>query len=614
MDNNKLVIVDNFEELDMIYKLYPELRKTPVILLSCNFSVEKLKEISKQTNYWYFDHFIDEKYTESMKKIIETVLWSWYKDEKGTDLSLINGLSLGKTVAGAMEILFNTILKYEYAFSKLLTGQHEIYFLSTTNDVFLAVIKYLHNKNKFIMHEVKANILWRNKNKSEYDLGGRARNLSIVFKIKVKNIILSYFLRFMRLLKPKNNVECSILLFTAGKLEEFVGDKKRLQNNIKINWILQLCSVTDLINIVLGRSNPNYIFNFYTSYKFCLEISRIISQLEINIKNNVHEINPEILVPVLRRNIFNYFSHLVSYYNNTINELRSLKPRLVIVSANTIEDHLIVAQAAKKLNINTALLPHGIDDCNYAKLMAGENRFIDYGFAFGNKHKMDFLDLGVESERIVVTSYPYFSRFARVILPEKSGKNIRALVLTPDFINMSPLSRYGDFFKYIENVCKMLKEINIDLIGIKSRVNLTRDMYGIKNDYMEIENQKIKFFTGYSMFYDVAKDSDLVIGCISTAIMEAGLMGVDYYVICPENEYNIFSLSQNVKKIMYVADNVSELRDNILKKKIYRENYSVKDFIDVENKFTKESLYDRFETSILNFMQSKVLKNDIKKH
>ncbi len=66
------------------------------------------------------------------------------------------------------------------------------------------------------------------------------------------------------------------------------------------------------------------------------------------------------------------------------------------------------------------------------------------------------------------TAFPYFERFVPyVIVKNKKYKN--ALLLAPEYSNNSAAERLSSEKKYYKEVSNMLKDLNINLVGIKTR-------------------------------------------------------------------------------------------------------------------------------------------------
>ena len=121
------------KEFDSIY--YPE----------ANVWLEEYKE----REYTYFDDLISDNDASKLSDNIHNLLWSWFLDENGNDLSLIDGCSLGVAFCGSLEMLFATMYRYLCGLEKLLKRSHEVIFCNSSEDIFLDVIVSLQEKIGF---------------------------------------------------------------------------------------------------------------------------------------------------------------------------------------------------------------------------------------------------------------------------------------------------------------------------------------------------------------------------------------------------------------------------------------------------------------------------------
>jgi hypothetical protein len=597
MAQNKYVIVDNYDELTALEERQPELKQVPLILLSDSFNLEQLAFFAER-GFQYFDDAISDEQARKMAEAIHDIMWNWFRDKQGKDLSLINGLSLGITFSSSMEILLNSIIKYEVALANILKKGDELYYVSCTDDVFLAVISELKRKIglsvKVIELAAEQKVVLHGKQKLKLDPGARKRDLGPYFKIDRRAGFIYGLLRIIRKSSPNDVQKQRVLLYSAGKLDEFISSKTR-----ESGWVLSFSSLKDLLLMIARKISPGSRYYFAASSNDLNEETKgVLAALEANL-GKVRSVDHIALLAMMRKYIFKYAGGVVSFYANTLKDMTALTPDLVIISTDVIEPHLIVAQAAKKAGIKTALLPHGIDDWGYKELRTGGSKVIEHCLAYGNKHVLDNLGHGVDRDRIVVTSFPYFSRFLPV-REKQTGHYRKALILTPDYCNLSPASKSGYFFRYMNEAVRMLKSLNIEIIGVKSRGDYDHLYHDINGGFIIVENEKVRWLTGYTSFPEVAAEADLVIGNSSTALIEAGLLGIDYYVICPELELFPVSISRNVDKLMHVARSFGELRANIMERKVYRDGYSVKDYVDLLNVEAKEDLYRKFEENVLS--------------
>ena len=255
-----ILIIDNHLELQIIEQQYPELKDASLILLSGNFSPQKLDEYASR-GYTYFDEPITDEDAYRLSNEIQHLLWNWFLDENGNDLSLIDGCSLGSAFASSLEILFNSLLRYLTGLRKLLKKDNTVYFSSLTEDIFLDVITHLQKEIGFTLWPVK---VLQSKKTSTYgrskiklDVGLRKRDLGPLFqqyswKARAASLLL-------RIFPLKLRDEKKVLLVPAGKLETYFKDVRENGSPAGYRWILPLSGPRDLLR--QGVRSPLY-FHF----------------------------------------------------------------------------------------------------------------------------------------------------------------------------------------------------------------------------------------------------------------------------------------------------------------------------------------------------------------
>ena len=149
-----VIIIDNNLELELIEKQHPELLNVPLILLSSNFSPQQL-ELYNNRGYSYFDDLITQNEAIQLSKNLYQLLWTWFIDEKGNDLSLINGCSLGAAFASSLEALFSSLFRYTTGLKKLIKKEHLVYISSKTSEICLDIVAYLQKEVGFTLEKIK---------------------------------------------------------------------------------------------------------------------------------------------------------------------------------------------------------------------------------------------------------------------------------------------------------------------------------------------------------------------------------------------------------------------------------------------------------------------------
>lgn len=609
----KILIISSPAELKAIQKARPEVKSVPLILLSSGFNSKQLEQFEGR-GYHYFDDLIDEKDAQRMAEVIYKILWNWFFDENGKDLSLIDGCSLGSVFISSFDVLLNSILRYEVGLTKLLNSKQQIYYSSNTEELFLIIIEHLQKQIGFKVNVVETStsqeIFLYGKEKLKFYPSRRTRDLSPFFlRMNYKGMFISSLLKW---LQPKNNNGKRILIVSAGKLNDYFDYLKKRGSFNELEYILPL-SKSDILTLLSLKRRNALFYYFYSGidkFKYKRKISCLISNLKRNIIREIKDIAVEVLVPIMEKHIFRYFYGAFSYYKNVLKMMISLQPNLVILSADGFENFILIAQAAKKVGTRTAFIPHGLYGWGYSEYKSGPAKIFDYGLALGKKDVLDYKRQGMEQKRIIISSHPYFSRFLecshRKSECNKNSNYKKALILLLDCLTIFPGERIGRNFAFIREVIKMLKELKIKIIGIKARELYDFHYLGMKEDYVEYAGERIPLVAGYDSFSEVAKEADLIIGPPTTAIIEAGLLGKDYFLYCPGNFYEtVSSLVSVLYKMLKTASCIEELKDNILSGKPYRYEYSVFDLVDLKGAKDKLGLYQTFENVLLEIINNK---------
>ena len=604
MPVNSIIIIDNIDELEAIESVYPELTSARLILLSTNFSFESIKGFSDR-GYKHVDDTISDSEANDLSIEIYRLLWEWFIDEHNQDISKIDQCSLGAVFSGSLQILFTTIYRYIFGLKKLIKSSNKVYYSSQTEDIFLDVIVYLQTIIGFTIIPVEAGYKCTDTVYGKnliLDAGGRKRDLTPIFNWKpgIKNTLTSFVLKQQQ---SKCRNEKRVMLITAGKMDEYIAHIKRA-GSAAYRWILPALSSKDVFQSVINGDKFPLFYHFPSVSSPPTEITNnLVDRLKQNIVEKVTQIDSELLVLVMERYLFSYFSGALQYYNNVINSLESLKPDLVIVGAES-ETHFIVAQAAKNKGIKTALLPHGIDIFGFEEVKRGIHKCIDYCFAYGNEDVEFFRMQGVSDNNIIKTFHPWFSKF----IPPRANRNKTyrsALILAYEYYSHSIYDKYRSEMNYLEMVVSTLLELSILPRFIKIRGSYVMENQGGNRDSVTICNQSIPIVQGYGNLEDYLGQVDIVIGPISTAMIESGLSGKDYYAY---HNYRYLDLMENGHPSIYHYANISysmkQLKENIQQKQPYKQGCSVNDLMDLEGVESNEDLYLKFESGIQSVLDN----------
>jgi hypothetical protein len=600
---NTILIIENHLELENIEEQYPELTISPLILITGNFSPQQL-ESYKSRGYVWFDEKITEQVARDLTLDLHSLLWNWFIDSDGNDLSLIDGCSLGVTFVPSLEIMFNTILRYHAGLAKLLKSYHIVYHCSRSDDLFIDTIQQLQKKVDFELISVESNnvkeVVSFGRHGKKFDSSGRKRELKPLFR--PSGWLGKLALVFIQYLQARSHEQKRVLFIPAGKHEAYFEQVRGNGYPQGFRWVLPLSGLRDLF--LTGWHKPLFYRLSVTSARLNTEVEEVIRQLKENLllKSMPIDIEVRMLVTALDRYTFPLFPNALNYYQNARRMLRYLRVDCVICSAEGYENFILAAQAAKREEIITVIIPHGLCSSGYAELKKGRHRIFDHYLSFGQVDADNYRLIGLDEERIRITNFPYFARFYPI--KQNNGKKYRkALVLPLELDNRIPAEKIGSSFAYLKEICQLLDKLGIELIGIKGRNKFMFYNLGITEDTVMINGKRIQLMSGYNGFPESVSEADIIIGPAGTALIEAGLMGKDYYVFqhSPYHEFNPF-VKQALYDVVKVSFSIDDLRDNILNRQTYKQGHSVNDFVDLRELNNKGELFHKFENEIMSLV------------
>ena len=597
-----VLIVDNYVELLSIISLYPNLKNIYVVLLSRNFTLSEVTIIFDSYQAFWFDELIDRTDAKTVINKKNDFIWDWFLDENGMDLSEINGCSLGSAFVPNLSNLLNTTLRYRDSFGNFLSSEDSVYFLSGTEDIFIDVIYFLHKKIGFEAIPINLSddkkVLYRG---LSIDIDGRKRDLIGIFNksLFLKSLISFLLDKFQGTLGYKDN---KVLFMHSGKMEVFI--KHSIGSASENNWIMPVMKPYEMVDSILKRKAKLYQFySLSLSNDDLIRINKNIDKLKKNIVKKKY-IDSDLLIKIMNRYVFDLFSKAYGYYSCVLDKIQLLQPKAIIFSAESLEVSLLAAQAGKKSGVKNIIMPHGLISGGDIKNKIGRFSVFDNVLAFGRIDVMGHCYLGMKKDKIQIAPFPYFEKFLPIIKSKGTKKYSNAIVLADD-LGGYYTDNIGSSFRYFQDLSKLLEELEINLCGIKFRHNLFSKV-GIDNidDHVEIDGKTIPILSGYSSFKDSAQNADLIIGPHSTALIEAGLMGKDYFVYL-DTEFIISELDSTrwpIDKYMYISYSIDQLRENIENNRVYKNGFSVNDFVDLSKINNRKDLFKKFNMVVNNII------------
>jgi len=236
--------------------------------------------------------------------------------------------------------------------------------------------------------------------------------------------------------------------------------------------------------------------------------------------------------------------------------LENYNPRICCLPADSFPDWLIVYQICRNRGIGTRSFVDGYPVTNLwpiARDKTGNGWLVDEVAAYGSAHKEMILNLGFPEERVFLVEPP----FAKLL---KKNDTKYDLIIMSWFANC--LTIHGDHLSPVSTMKSALKiavDSGAQSIGIKIKTKEERK-------YIEpiVRDLPISVEILEGRFYEHVNKAKAVVGGISTAVAESAIAGVPYFIFEPhENGYSDElidkSLVIQLKKIARTPDQLGRL-------------------------------------------------------
>lgn len=241
----------------------------------------------------------------------------------------------------------------------------------------------------------------------------------------------------------------------------------------------------------------------------------------------------------------------------------------------------------KELNIPSFIFVHGL------QFWLNEMDFTrsDYLVVWGSLSKQDFVKKGMPASKVIISGHPSYNinekpnlkfDFDNILV---LGKSIPGSKPSDDYT----LSDRSNSILYLFYIQDCLTRLGVKKVRFRPHPSENSKWYtdNIDNDFFIIDNMDIK---------KSLNESSLVIGPTSTVLFEALLLGVNYVVFEPLNQYNKSFDGYNIPTLyngdnpkVPVANNVLELLEILKSKKSV--DISVLDELS-NSKFKVDTIYE----------------------
>lgn len=566
------ILFDNFSEFLSQQKNISN--KTKIILTSQNFGIDDISIIREKYQINWIDDFIEDKSLLINNKLLSIILWNWYLDEHLNDLSDLNGFSIGQVFTSSIEILLVSILKF-WTFSKIFSNGDIIRCSSNLNYTYLSILKYLNTKKviKLIFYKEVNQTDKPKYNNINFDLSSRQRNLKLFTKKKTVN---KQIINFCNMISMNFNRK-NILIFPSSKFDFIVKKFFSSFKNSKINVHLPVSK-----KLIFENLKYRNIKIFDENYQNTFD-DKIFEALFINLKFNLNKKNYDIPSELIFLNLSNFIFPYVNYFYNIFLNLDKYvtlkKIDYIIVFANVIESSIIYSLIGKKNNIKVIFSPHGMNCWGYHQLIhSKKNKIFNFLISYSQIDTNKFINIGFNEKNIINLAYPFLKKNNFL------NNNKSALILLPDrFVNI--FEKDKNFYGYLSDIVEILDELNININGLKSRHSFSFNYLKSNNKYTIINKKKINIYSGYGELNKNFKNINMIIGPISSALIESVDANIEYYVYHQEidNYLKVDSFICDLNSYYHVAKNKEELKENIEKKKTFK------------NQFNKSTLFNNYD-------------------
>lgn len=408
----------------------------------------------------------------------------------------------------------------------------------------------------------------------ELDFQGRHRDLANIFKKpsffkRIVSFFQSYLLSFSRnkiLLTNGNKIES--LLHYAGQNNDHNFLKPFNKSYSLYSLFKQINKNYFCLNIHLKEpvfSVDEYIYRIYVTY------------------NEKYQADPLLgdFLFILNKMIFPFISNALVLFQQYSSFLKKVNPSNILLTADSHENNLLIALAAKANGIKTTLTPHGLYGYGYPQFKSGKDILFNKFIAFGKKDIDDYKKAKVDLNNIKIAAYPHFAKF-HPFKNAKMNKKIKALVLPLEYSNIALASSIRDQINYFSDTMRTLSRLQIDCYGFKFR-GYHASIY-IEKDLKRIDNLII--LDPEKPLHEYFSQVDIIIGPTGSAMIEATLSGLKYYAYLPCNQTLQSKYTyQTILDYYHTAHSQDDLYQNIVNDNRLKNHYTINDIIQLGEKY-----------------------------
>ena len=456
---------------------------------------------------------------------------NWYRDDYGEDLLYSNGISIGPMMTRRIIFAFCNDFRNYNALSYWLKKYEKIAIPEIHSESIQRVSKVL--GERLDVYKTSNN---ENLNISSYSYKTSSPEITNLINPRIHP--LSRFARlvqlpFLRFVKKKKKIlylyEWSSIGVASKRTDILLGNSKYpWRGHYKFLHSDTIKSAEFCFPAVVNKKVASVDNIGAVMERIGVKWDHAVLQLFVNVINYEYNSN---------RNVFiqNYamYRELLEYY----------EPEILILPGGTDYGNIIIAQVALELGIKTMLLIDGYfsvyQSFDFFKDRTGKGFLFDTYFALGGASKDFLLDLDMPAKQIQLIAPPIID--IHKTLNKKTNikeKRYDVMILT-----------YGTHFRNIYSPWDQLIKIEVDILSLLQKFNFTDIAIKIKPPYEKqdrtekIYRMLLKKNYGFDFkgklhfvddqLYKVCDQARLIIGQVSTAVLESYHLDVPFYIYEP---------------------------------------------------------------------------------
>jgi len=520
--------------------------KIDVLYISRNFLVQK-----------YFENGsveIEPYPTLNDKDNYDFITWlglNWFRDEKGIDISLCNGFSIGNVIARRVLSAFANDYRNYFSINKLVDQGYLIYASSNESESFKRVALSFNNNIEWYTPKAPA---------VNFDITPDPER-TVFFQFphihplsSIARLVQIYFLKYARKRQFLNisdwssinqyNKRSDTLIFNS--LKPWTGYYFNLNKDI-------LQEANNYFPDILGLN--------------LLNPERIKHLIDIN-WNNKMDLGLAIhfckLVESEYQKGKEEFKRSFAIYKEAFNHY---KPKAVIIPGETQFGYVIAAQIANMMNIRTILSIDGYqivkNNSLYYKNKSGNKFLFDKFIVYGRAHKDLMILSGIPEEHCTVYKSPLLSFQCNI---DKENPKYNAIIMCYNPNQLNPNTKWDQRGIIILEIINYL--LSNDSLRVAIKIKGGSDDYVFYDNLLTIYDLKWNVDILNERMSTHFSKTEIVIGQISTAVFESNFNNVPYYIYEPYENGKTDEMinSSKIFKRKSISRNIKELSMNIKNK------------------------------------------------